>query len=62
MQLAVGIANTTVKRQRSQLMGMRLFWVSNKVAQDMHFLVGTLTRKILLIIKASITLGRIMSQ
>jgi hypothetical protein len=32
---AVGIANNTIKRQRSQSMEMRFFWVGDKVAQDM---------------------------
>ena len=31
---AVGIANNTVKRQRSRSMEMRYFWVSDKVAQN----------------------------
>jgi hypothetical protein len=33
---AVGIANNTVKRQRSRLMEMRFFWVGDMVAQDMY--------------------------
>ena len=33
---AVGIASNTVKRQRSQSMEMRFFWVGDKVAQEMH--------------------------
>jgi hypothetical protein len=33
---AVGIANNTVKRQRSQSMEMRYFWVCDKVAQDAY--------------------------
>jgi len=33
---AVGIANTTVKRQRSRAMEMRFFWIGDKVAQDMY--------------------------
>ncbi len=32
----VGIANNTVKRQRSRSMEMRYFWVGNKVAQDAY--------------------------
>ena len=35
---AVGIANHTVKRQRSRSMEMRFFWVSDKCAQDMYAL------------------------
>ena len=35
---AVGIANMTVKRQRSRSMEMRFFWVSDKCAQDMYAL------------------------
>ena len=35
---AVGIANSTVKRQRSRSMEMRFFWVSDKCAQDMYAL------------------------
>jgi hypothetical protein len=33
---AVGIANNTVKRQRSQSMEMRYFWVCDKIAQDAY--------------------------
>ncbi len=33
---AVGIANNTVKRQRSQAMEMQFFWVGDKVSQDMY--------------------------
>jgi hypothetical protein len=32
----VGIANNTVKRQRSRSMEMRYFWVRDKVAQDAY--------------------------
>jgi hypothetical protein len=32
--MAVGIANNTVKRQRSRSMEMRYLWVCDKVAQD----------------------------
>jgi hypothetical protein len=35
---AVGIANNTVKRQRSRLMEMRFFGVGDKVAQEMYTL------------------------
>ncbi len=35
---AVGIANSTVKRQRSHLMEMRFFWISDKCAQEMYAL------------------------
>jgi hypothetical protein len=35
---AVGIANNTVKQQRSRSMEMRFFWVGDKVAQDMFTL------------------------
>jgi hypothetical protein len=35
---AVGIANMTVKRQRSRSMEMRFFWVSDKCAQEMYAL------------------------
>jgi hypothetical protein len=35
---AVRIANNTVKRQQSQLMEMRFFWVGGKVAEDMYAL------------------------
>jgi hypothetical protein len=33
---AVGIANNTVKWQRSCSMEMRFFWVGDKVAQEMY--------------------------
>ncbi len=33
---AVGIANNTVKQQRSRLMEMQYFWVCDKVAQDAY--------------------------
>ncbi len=33
---AVGITNNTIKRQHSQLMEMRFFWVRDKVAQGMY--------------------------
>jgi hypothetical protein len=33
---AVGIANNTIKRQRSRSMEMRFFWVGDKIAQDMY--------------------------
>ncbi len=33
---AIGIANNTVKRQRSQSMEVRYFWVCDKVAQDVY--------------------------
>ncbi len=33
---AVGIANNTIKRQQSQAIEMRFFWIGNKVAQDMY--------------------------
>ena len=33
---AVGIANNTVKRQRSRSMDMRYFWVADKEAQDIY--------------------------
>ena len=33
---AVGIANNSVKRQRSRSMEMRFFWISDKCAQDMY--------------------------
>jgi hypothetical protein len=35
---AVGIANGTVKRQRSRSMEMRFFWISDKCAQGMYAL------------------------
>ncbi len=35
---AVGIANGTVKQQRSRLMEMRFFWISDKCAQEMYAL------------------------
>ena len=35
---AVGIANNTIKRQRSRSMEMRYFWVGDKVAQDLYSL------------------------
>jgi hypothetical protein len=35
---AVGIPNNTVKRQQSQSMEMRFFWVGDKVVQDMFAL------------------------
>jgi hypothetical protein len=60
---AVDIANNTVKRQRSRSMEMRFFWVSDKVAlRGCILLVSTPDKKILLIIRASITLGHIMLQ
>ena len=33
---AVGIANNTIKRQRSRSMEMRFFWVGDKIAQEMY--------------------------
>jgi hypothetical protein len=33
---AVGIANNTVKRQRSRSMEMRYFWICDKIAQDAY--------------------------
>ncbi len=33
---AVGIANNTMKRQRSRSMEMRFFWIGDKVAQEMY--------------------------
>ena len=33
---AVGIANNTIKRQRSRSMEMRFFWVRDKIAQEMY--------------------------
>ena len=36
---AIGIANNTIKRQRSRAMEMRYFWVADKVAQDRYKLV-----------------------
>jgi hypothetical protein len=33
---AVGIANNTIKRQRSRAMEMRYFWTSEKEKQDMY--------------------------
>jgi hypothetical protein len=35
---AVGIANNTIKRQRSGSMEMRFFWIGDKVAQEMYAL------------------------
>ncbi len=35
---AVGIANNTIKRQRSWSMEMRFFWVEDKIAQEMNSL------------------------
>ena len=35
---AVGIANSTVKRQRLQSMEMQFFWISDKCAQEMYAL------------------------
>ena len=35
---AIGIANNTIKRQRSRAMEMRYFWVGDKVAQDIYSL------------------------
>jgi hypothetical protein len=35
---AVGIANNTIKQQRSQAMEMRFFWIGDKVAQEMYAL------------------------
>ena len=36
---AIGIANNTIKRQRSRAMEMRYFWVADKIAQDRYQLV-----------------------
>ncbi len=33
---AVGIVNNTIKRQRSQSMEMRFFWIGDKIAQQMY--------------------------
>ena len=33
---AVGIANNTIKRQRSRSMEMRFFWIGDKIAQGMY--------------------------
>jgi hypothetical protein len=33
---AVGIANNSIKRQRSHSMEMRFFWVGDKIAQNMY--------------------------
>ena len=33
---AVGIANNTVKRQRSRSMEMRFFWIGDKIAQEIY--------------------------
>jgi hypothetical protein len=33
---AVGIANNTIKRQRSQSMEMRFFWIGDKIGQQMY--------------------------
>jgi hypothetical protein len=33
---AVGIANNSIKRQRSRSMEMRFFWVGDKIAQNMY--------------------------
>jgi hypothetical protein len=35
---AVGIANNTIKQQRSRAMEMRFFWIGDKVAQEMYAL------------------------
>ena len=35
---AVGIANNTIKRQRSRSMEMRFFWIGDKIAQEMYAL------------------------
>jgi hypothetical protein len=35
---AVGIANNTIKRQRSRSMEMRFFWISDKCAQEIYAL------------------------
>ncbi len=35
---AVGIANNTIKRQRSQSMEMRFVWIGDKIAQEMYTL------------------------
>ena len=32
----VGIANNTIKRQHSQSMEMRFFWIGNKIAPQMY--------------------------
>jgi hypothetical protein len=34
--MAVGIANNSIKRQRSRSMEMRFFWVGDKIAQNMY--------------------------
>jgi hypothetical protein len=35
---AVGIANNTIKRQRSQSMEMHFFWIGDKIAQEVYTL------------------------
>ncbi len=35
---AVGIANNTIKRQRSQSMEMRFIWIGDKISQEMYAL------------------------
>jgi hypothetical protein len=35
---AVGIANNTIKQQRSRSMEMRFFWIGDKIAQEMYAL------------------------
>jgi hypothetical protein len=51
----VGIANNTIKRQRSRSMEMRFFWVVDKLHKRCIHLNGTQGRKTLRITKANTT-------
>ena len=42
---ATGIANDSVKKQRSRSMEMRFFWVSDQVKMDIMMCSGTLVKK-----------------
>ena len=53
---ATGIANNTLKKQRSRLMEMQFFWVADKVKMEILMCSGTQARRTLLIISPSISL------
>ncbi len=57
---AIGIANSTIKRQRSRLMKMHFFWISDKLRKRCTHVTGIQDRRILWIIKASTARARIM--
>jgi hypothetical protein len=59
---AVGIANKTIKRQRSRAMETRYFWTCEKDAQKVYSFKWHPAWKILRIIRANITLGHIIQR